>query len=308
MMSLKNSEISCAIIIPTKDRPNLLMRSVSSALAALPTDGELIVVDDKSKPPAADALAGIDDTRLRIVVNGGHSGASAARNVGIAQASAEVIFFLDDDDEMQPDYCRHVLTKVIPENTEVSYGGSSCIQSGAEGQEEYVINNYFSEGIIPAEANFRRRLFGFGMGFWILNHTLEEMGPIDDELATNEDTEYVCRLVNAGKLAWFSSKPGVRLQPVSDALYGRQLTHLTHRTPAFDRATAFQVIYIRYLSLMQSDPSAGQHISRRYLKNLAKSGAFWPGLRFIATLPSLSKRVKQRAYLLINWLIYRFKR
>lgn len=45
-----------SFIIPTKNRPEGIRRAVASVLAAMPEDGEVIVVDDASDPPAMLAL------------------------------------------------------------------------------------------------------------------------------------------------------------------------------------------------------------------------------------------------------------
>lgn len=47
----------CSIIIPTHNRLDLVHEAVVSALLALPEGGEVLVIDDGSTSPVADALA-----------------------------------------------------------------------------------------------------------------------------------------------------------------------------------------------------------------------------------------------------------
>ena len=87
-----------SIIIPTRDRPQLLPRAVQSALSQTMTDLEVIVVDDASTQPV-DLAA---DPRLRIIRLSQARGGAGARNVGTEAARGRWIAYLDDDDCLLP--------------------------------------------------------------------------------------------------------------------------------------------------------------------------------------------------------------
>ncbi|NHC33350.1 glycosyltransferase family 2 protein [Scytonema millei VB511283] len=87
-----------SIIIPTRDRPQLLARAVQSALSQTMTDLEVIVVDDASTQPI-DLPA---DPRLRIIRLSTSHGGAGARNVGTKAAQGRWIAYLDDDDCLLP--------------------------------------------------------------------------------------------------------------------------------------------------------------------------------------------------------------
>jgi hypothetical protein len=57
-----------------KDRPEGMRRTVASVLAVMPEDGEVIVVDDASDPPAMLALREVTDPRMTLYVNPGPHG------------------------------------------------------------------------------------------------------------------------------------------------------------------------------------------------------------------------------------------
>jgi glycosyltransferase involved in cell wall biosynthesis len=81
-----------SVVVPTKDRPALLSRSVASVLAQAQSDVEIIVVND------GEGQVGVfDDGRIKLV-NSHRRGVAAARNAGIANATGEFVAFLDDDD------------------------------------------------------------------------------------------------------------------------------------------------------------------------------------------------------------------
>jgi glycosyltransferase involved in cell wall biosynthesis len=88
-----------SVVIPTRERPALLPRAVRSALGQTLQEIEVIVVVDGPDPSSREALAGLDDPRLRIVELDARGGAPAARNIGAQLATAEWTAMLDDDDE-----------------------------------------------------------------------------------------------------------------------------------------------------------------------------------------------------------------
>jgi glycosyltransferase involved in cell wall biosynthesis len=87
------------IVVTTRDRPDMLVRAVSTALAQTVADIEVIVVDDGSIHPVA-----LDETdpRLRVERLDESRGTCEARNHGLERARGQWITFLDDDDELIP--------------------------------------------------------------------------------------------------------------------------------------------------------------------------------------------------------------
>jgi hypothetical protein len=88
-----------SVVIPTRGRPQWLVRSVTSALSQSYSRLEVIVVVDGPDPETARALRGIDDERLRLIELDECVGGSEARNVGVRAARGEWVAFLDDDDQ-----------------------------------------------------------------------------------------------------------------------------------------------------------------------------------------------------------------
>ena len=88
---------SLSVVVPTRDRPNLLGPCIASIVAALAPGDELLVVDSASTDPAAAlaATAAAGDTGRRLRCD--RPGASHARNVGWRASANEVVAFVDDD-------------------------------------------------------------------------------------------------------------------------------------------------------------------------------------------------------------------
>jgi glycosyltransferase involved in cell wall biosynthesis len=90
------------IVIPTRNRNQLVLRALNSALAQSFRDAEVIVVDDASSAPVQlPALA--QDIPVRVLRHERALGPCAARNRGLAEARGRWITFLDDDDELLPE-------------------------------------------------------------------------------------------------------------------------------------------------------------------------------------------------------------
>ena len=108
--------------IATKDRPGLLVeRAVSSALRQTYTNIEILVVGDHCDARTADALAEVDDPRLRYV-NLGRQGdypadpvrrwqvaGSKPMNAALLLASGSWLSPMDDDDELVDDHVEILL-------------------------------------------------------------------------------------------------------------------------------------------------------------------------------------------------------
>jgi glycosyltransferase involved in cell wall biosynthesis len=89
-----------SVIMPTRNRAELLKRSIASIRAQTFGDFELIVVNDGSSDHTRQVLdeLGREEPRLRAIHNQQGGGAAAARNAGIAAARGEFLAFQDDDD------------------------------------------------------------------------------------------------------------------------------------------------------------------------------------------------------------------
>jgi glycosyltransferase involved in cell wall biosynthesis len=88
-----------AVVIPTRDRPQLLRRAVDAVLAqGHPGRLRVVIVYDQAEP----------DRRVRwpadvtVLVNTRTPGLAGARNTGILATDASLVAFCDDDDEWAP--------------------------------------------------------------------------------------------------------------------------------------------------------------------------------------------------------------
>jgi glycosyltransferase involved in cell wall biosynthesis len=97
-----------SVILPTRDRADLLRRAIGSVLAQSYPRWELVVVDDGSEDDTPRFLASLTERRVRSLRTEG-VGVGAARNRGLEAAAGEIIVYLDDDNVMHPEWLRSVV-------------------------------------------------------------------------------------------------------------------------------------------------------------------------------------------------------
>ena len=97
---MSDSVPKISVVIPAFNEAENVRRSIDSVLNQGFGDFELIVVDDGSTDTTGDSVREYDDSRVRLVSQE-NQGVSVARNRGVNEARAELVAFLDADDEFQ---------------------------------------------------------------------------------------------------------------------------------------------------------------------------------------------------------------
>ena len=106
----------CAVVICTRDRPELLGDALDATLPTLRDGDELVVVDSASTGDATRTVAEARDVR---VIRATRPGLSRARNLGVAATSADIVVFTDDDCRPQPGWLEHLSAPF--DDTEVGF-------------------------------------------------------------------------------------------------------------------------------------------------------------------------------------------
>ena len=116
-------------VIPTRGRPELLLRAVRSVLAQTLRELEVVIVIDGDDPATERALVELarEDGRVRVIALATSVGGSDARNRGVDAASGEWIAFLDDDDEWLPGKLQAQLEAVTASTAPVVIGTCKII-------------------------------------------------------------------------------------------------------------------------------------------------------------------------------------
>jgi glycosyltransferase involved in cell wall biosynthesis len=183
-----------SVIIPTKDRPEMLAQAIQSVLNQTFTELEIIIVNDGG----VDVQSVISrlNTKGNIVYKK-HDRAldrSAARNTGIRAACGKYIAYLDDDDNYYPNHIE-TLVKFL-ENSEYKIAYTDAVMAQQEKQNgEYVTINRS----VPYSLDFDKDkiLVSNCTPNLCLMHEkscLDEVGLFDETLSTHEDWDLIIRL------------------------------------------------------------------------------------------------------------------
>ncbi|QSZ67332.1 glycosyltransferase [Methanofollis aquaemaris] len=97
-----------SVVVPLYNKAPYVRRALQSVLSQTFQDFEVIVVDDGSTDGGHLMVGEGSDSRVRLITQE-NKGASAARNLGVREARARWIAFLDADDEWLPTFLATVM-------------------------------------------------------------------------------------------------------------------------------------------------------------------------------------------------------
>ena len=113
-----------SIIMPAWNREDIIEQAINSVLAQTYENFELIVINDGSNDQTTTRALVSRDSRVRVIEIDIRAGASAARNVGLAQAKGELIGYLDSDNLMHEDFLLAMLGAFVRrEDADLIYCG-----------------------------------------------------------------------------------------------------------------------------------------------------------------------------------------
>jgi len=186
-----------SVIIPTRDRADVLGRAVRSVLDQTWPDLEVIVVDDGSSDGTGTVVTGFADERIRLVRREGHIGAGAARNEGIRRARGDWIAFLDSDDEWVPTKLARQMARLKADRT-----GATVVYCQAE-LDDALTRRRFVVRLLPHEGDtFDYLLAGWSPPttsiFMVARAALLASGGFDLTFPCGEDYDLWLRLARGG--------------------------------------------------------------------------------------------------------------
>jgi glycosyltransferase involved in cell wall biosynthesis len=194
--------MAVSVIIPTRNRSNLLAMTLRSVLRQEDVDLEVIVVDEASTDDTPVVLAAVGDTRVRVIRHDTPQGLSSARNHGAAVACGDWLAFLDDDDLWAPDKLVRQLDAAQEASRDWVYTGSVNIDGC---RIVYSRPPLRPEQVVAALPRYNA-IPGGGSNVVVRRATWLRAGPFDTRLRHGgEDWEMSIRLAEHGPPAWVCS-------------------------------------------------------------------------------------------------------
>ena len=178
-----------SIIITTRNRATLLAtRSLSSAVNQNYLNFEIIVVDDGSEDNTrnvAEQFAWLYSDRIPIsYIEYPCRNLSKLRNKGVKEALGEYVVFIDDDDELVPDFLRITTGILISEPDMDAIGGGR--------------KTIYPEGeVYDPPRDFTSFYASIDDGYLIRKRIFEKI-QYDEELPTDEDADFGLQFIRNG--------------------------------------------------------------------------------------------------------------
>ncbi|MEO0679251.1 MAG: glycosyltransferase family 2 protein [Pseudomonadota bacterium] len=240
-----------SVVIPTYRRAGSITAAVRSVLRQTWTDFELIVVDDGSGDGTLEALAAIDDPRLKVLEHETNRGANAARNTGLRAARADWVAFQDSDDEWLPEKLEAQLRRIGHGGPEAeAWIGVYCAMLQVDRRPDGRIETAW----LPRPAARREPdladelLRGNMISTQVLlarRAKLIEAGLFDEDLGKMQDWDMALRFAPLGRIAYVDRPLAIQL------LSEDSLTRMRDR-----RQRAYAQVLSRHAARFAQDPAA----------------------------------------------------
>ena len=203
---------SLDVVIPTYNRKGLLQKTLESfAAAEVPDhlDVSLIVCDNNSTdgtPEVAREAAASSPLPVRYVLATGQ-GSSSARNAGVLAGTSDLIGFVDDDEEVEPDWLMVIAREFA--DPSIDFIGGPYLPNWVQPAPDWLPPGFHSViGAIPPKpresfATFPGNLMG---GNAVLRRSVFDrvglyathLGRSNKGLLSDEDAEFLRRMRSAG--------------------------------------------------------------------------------------------------------------
>lgn len=264
-----------AIITTYNREPELIRRSVESALGQTYGELEIIIVDDN--PSGSEISQRVKQyiesyPQITYIKQNGNKGACLARNLGAKCAHGEYLAFLDDDDEWD---CmkiqRQVQTFISKEDPLLGMVFCNGILATKIGRhykkQDYIVKNVFGKDV-SFKMLLRENCIGTTTGPLIKKSSFFENGGFLKDLPARQDYEL-----------WLRIAQRCHVWGINEKLF----THYVEKREQISgnprkAVKGYQYIYFKYLRELYRDKEANISMLKAiqsYLDEYDKAKAFW---------------------------------
>lgn len=185
-----------SIIIPTKNRKELLAKTLDNIYKQSQQPHEVIVVDDGSTDGTKEYIKSQYGDRVIILTNK-KQGPGSARNAGLRQASGKFIKFFDSDDLMTLNCLEDQFSKLSNTSADAIY--CPYVKATEVEENQWIANDVIMQFHRYSNHNnlsyyMIRGLFLIVPSFLFRKELLDEVGPWNEECVAYEDWEYLWRI------------------------------------------------------------------------------------------------------------------
>ena len=188
-----------SVVIPTRDRPELLRKAIDAALSQdYAGDVDVVVVFDQSTPDRS-LESSLPRRRVSVITNTHSTGLAGARNSGIEAATGELVAFCDDDDSW---HSGKLTAQVAALRAEPAAILASCGIRVIYG--DHVVERTLENPRVELRDLLRSRLTELHPSTFLLRREplVQHVGLVDEEIPGSyaEDYEFLLRVAKAGPI------------------------------------------------------------------------------------------------------------
>ncbi|MBO1900591.1 glycosyltransferase family 2 protein [Leucobacter weissii] len=203
-----------AVVIRTKDRPELLRRAFRSIVGQTFGEWEAVVVNDGGDAAAVDALIAAQPEGVRERFRAVHAETSRGRwvsaNAGVLATTAPLLVLHDDDDSWHPEFLERAAAYLDahPERQGVVSRIQIVWEKLVEGRLRTVRKEIFEEGL-PVPTLSDELLYNrfVPIGFLYRRALHEELGLYDESLPVVGDWAFYLKVLARGSLEYLGETP-----------------------------------------------------------------------------------------------------
>lgn len=221
--------LDVSVLICTRDRSAMLEGCLDSVLGCSPAPAEVIVVDQSRDEATRLAVSRRQGGAVPVrYLRGIGTGLSRAKNQGIADGTAAVIAFTDDDCRVDPGWLE-ALTEPIRSGAAEAVVGRTLPERSVGGAEE-TFSVYAPDGTVVFSRRTHPWRVGGGGNFAAGRDVLRRTGPFDERfgpgapLESAEDMDMIHRLLRAGERIVYTPRAVIWHRSWRSARQNRQLS------------------------------------------------------------------------------------
>ncbi|MBF0186641.1 MAG: glycosyltransferase [Magnetococcales bacterium] len=206
-------ESAVSVVVPTRDRPELLRQALLALLELDPAPEEILVVDQSSGTESREIVMQFEAELLSYLPSS-EKGLSRARNVGIRQAKGEVIAFIDDDCISPPDWLQQACIAKLHHPNSVAWIGDVHHGPDALSSLTELTEKGTRSITIKGRSNPWYRSPNGGNSFF-MKSVLQKVGGFDEQLGQGsrfpgaEDGDILYRILKQGEAITYA--PSIRI-------------------------------------------------------------------------------------------------
>ena len=183
-----------SVIIPTFNRPKMLMEAIDSVLAQSLDDFEIIIVNDAGKLVENSIINRDPRNRISYIRHNLNKGLAAARNTGLLLAKGKYICYLDDDDIFLPNHLEILVSELEKGKFKVVYSDAYQALQVKEGDSYKVLRRDIPYSIDFDRDFLLKKNIAPVNCFMHVKKCVEKAGLFDEKLNVHEDWDFWIRL------------------------------------------------------------------------------------------------------------------